>query len=268
MSPRKRSRTELFSYRIRRGVQKQFVALAVIVLPRIYLAYMGFVFATSRVRFNNFLDLREISQRHDGAVAALWHEEVLTVAYAYGRHAGIRGHTLASHGDAGSIITRMLELCGYVVFRGGSSSKRSRRNMGVLKAMIQHMKENREVVYGLTVDGSQGPAYRMKPGAIIVAQRCGKPMLLGRTWYKRCIRLNTWDRSAIPLPFNEIAFYLRGPYAVPEIGSSDEDFEAFRQFLEDELVDMAKQSYLDLGQVPPPNLITQAEESAAAHAAT
>jgi lysophospholipid acyltransferase (LPLAT)-like uncharacterized protein len=262
MSPRERTTYNRFKHRLRRAVGQRLVTLAVAVLPRIYLAYMWFVFATSRVHMNNFLDLNEISRKYDGAVAALWHEEVATVAYAYGRYAGVRGHTLASQGDAGRLITRMLELCGYVVFRGGSSSKRSRRNPGVLRAMIEHMNENHEVIYGLTVDGSQGPPYRMKEGAIIVAQRCGKPMLLGRTWYKRCIRLNTWDRTAIPLPFNEIAFYMRGPYPVPEDADTQEGFEAFRQYLEDELVDLAKQSYLDLGQVPPHNLIKRSEEPA------
>ncbi len=72
------------------------------------------------------------------------------------------------------------------------------------------------VIYGLTVDGSKGPAYRMKMGGVLIARECGGPLALVRTWYKRSIRLKTWDRMAVPLPFNVIKYYLRGPYFVPE----------------------------------------------------
>jgi lysophospholipid acyltransferase (LPLAT)-like uncharacterized protein len=256
---RERTGYARFSYWFRRSARRQLVKLAVVVVPRIYLGYMGLVFATSRVRFHNFLDLHDVIRKHDGCVAILWHEEVFTVAFAYGRAARLRGHTLASHGDAGSVITRMLELCNFVVFRGGSSTKKSRRDTGVLKPMIEHMQENREVIYGITVDGSQGPPYRMKPGGLRIAQECGKPVVLVRTWYKRSLRLGTWDRTAIPLPFNVIHYYLRGPYAVPEDASTPEGFERFFRRIEDELVALARESYIDLGQQPPAHLVERAD---------
>ena len=149
----------------------------------------------------------------------------------------------------------MLELCTFVVFRGGSSTKKSRRDTSVLKPMIEHMKQTHEVIYGITVDGSQGPAYRMKPGSLVIAQECGKPIALARTWYKRCVRLKTWDRTAIPLPFNDIRYYLRAPYPVPPEAATPEGFEAFFRRVENDLVALARHSYLDLGQEPPPNLV-------------
>ena len=224
-------------------------------MPRLYLGYMWLVYATSRINFNNFLELHDIIRKHDGCVAVLWHEEVFTVAYAYGRAARLRGHTLASHGDAGSVITRMLKLCNFVVFRGGSSDRRSRRDTGVLKPMIEHMRNNREVIYGITVDGSQGPPYRMKAGGVVIAQECNRPLVLVRTWYKRSLRMKTWDRTAIPLPLNEINYYLRGPYDVPATADTPEGFEAFFREIEDELIEMARVSYADVGQTPPANLV-------------
>ena len=233
--------------------------LALAVVPRVYMLYMDLVFATSKVEFNNFLDLHDVIQKNDGCVAVLWHEEVFTVAYAYGKAAKLRGHTLASRGDAGSIITKMLKLCNFVVFRGGSSTKKSRRDTAVIGPMIHHMKVNRNVIYGLTVDGSQGPAYRMKSGGIRIAQECERPVVLVRTWYRRSWRLETWDRTAIPLPFNEIRYYLRGPYDVPEAARTPEGFEVFFRRIEDELIELARLSYLDLGQEPPANLLERAE---------
>jgi len=248
-------RQRSFRRRARRWVARVLVRLAVLVAPRIYRAYMGFVFATSRVHENDVRRrIAEVGREHDGVVCLLWHEEVFSVAYTY-TFAGVRPHTLANAGDAGEVIAAVLESCGYVVFRGGSQGGSRRRNT-VLLEMIRHMKKTPQVVYGITVDGSKGPAYHMKPGGIAIARSCEKPVLLVRTWYRRCLRLRTWDRTAIPLPFNEIAFYLRGPYTLHKRASSEE-LEDFRQRMESELVALAALSYDELGQARPAGLVEQ-----------
>src|SRR5262245_55118632 len=220
-SPLRRARKNLRAFVVGRAM-----AGVLAVVPWLYLRYMRFVFATSRVRENDYPRLHEIIREHDGAVGLLWHEEVFTVAYGY-HHLGFRPHTLASLGRAGEVITRMLELCGFVVFRGGSSTKRSRRRADVVDDLVEHMRTHREVIYGLTVDGSQGPAYRMKRGGAVIARACGRPVILSRTWYRRSLRLPTWDRTAIPLPWNEIAFYLAGPYPVPADADSEPGLTRF-----------------------------------------
>lgn len=247
---------------MRRLVVPPALRMMTAVVPLFYMAYMAFVYATSRVRTNNFLDLHDIIKEHDGAVGLLWHEEVFTVAFGY-RRLGFKPHTLASRGDAGAIITRILELCGFVVFRGGSSSKQSRRDLTVLASMVKHMRETRQVIYGITVDGSQGPAYRLKPGGVIIAQRCKRPIVLARTWYKRSIRLNTWDRTAIPLPFNEIGYWMRGPYFVPDEANTPTGLDHFLRRIESELVDLARESYHAFGQPLPENLRKAMQEMSA-----
>jgi len=126
--------------------------------------------------------------------------------------------------------------------------------------MVDHMRATRDVTYGITVDGSQGPAYRMKPGGILIARECGKPVALARTWYARSIRLGTWDRTAIPLPFNRIRYYLAGPYPVPADADTEEGLHDFLLRMEDGLIDMAARSYRDLGQPLPANLVKRTEE--------
>jgi lysophospholipid acyltransferase (LPLAT)-like uncharacterized protein len=239
--------------RLRSLLVRPLFWLALHTLPALYVAYMRFVWATSRVSDHGLIELNEVSRRHNGAVALLWHEEVFSVAFAY-PYIGIRGHTLASISDIGHLIAKALERCGYVVFRGGSSSKKSRRRSDVLRSMIEHMRTQDGVIYGLTVDGSTGPAYRMKAGGIVIARACDKPIVLARTWYKRAIRLPTWDRTAIPLPFNVITTYMRGPYRVPKDADDPEVFERFRRTLEDDLVDLAAHPYAAMGQLRPETL--------------
>jgi len=239
------------------------VALGNAVVPRLYMLYMRFVYATSRIRVNDYPRLHDVIRERDGAVGLLWHEEVFTVAYGY-HHLGFRPHTLASLGRIGELITRLLLLCGFVVFRGGSSSKETRRRADVLSQMVEHMRANREVIYGITVDGSQGPPFRMKRGGVVIARECGRPVILSRTWYRRCLRMPTWDRTAIPLPFNEIAYYLAGPYDVPEEARSESGLARFVLRLEDELIDLAARSYAEMGQTPPPRLRKRTAEERAA----
>jgi lysophospholipid acyltransferase (LPLAT)-like uncharacterized protein len=236
--------------RLRSALVRPLLWLALHTLPALYVAYMRFVWATSRVSDHGLLELHEISRRHNGAVALLWHEEVFSVAFAY-PYIGLRGHTLASISDVGHLITKALERCGYVVFRGGSSRKKARRRGEILFDMIEHMRTHDRVIYGLTVDGSTGPAYRIKPGGIVIARACDKPIVLARTWYKRAIRLATWDRTAIPLPFNVITTYMRGPYRVPKDSDAPETLERFRRSLEDDLIDLAAHSYAAMGQARP-----------------
>jgi lysophospholipid acyltransferase (LPLAT)-like uncharacterized protein len=255
----RRRRSKLWPARMFRSQIRPFFShrlshLASAVVPYVYLFYMRLVWATSRVDPGNFPTLKDILVKHNGAVGLLWHEEVMTVAYGY-YYLGFRPHTLASLGDVGELIARMLKLCGFVVFRGGSTTGSSRRREDTLQELIEHMKTHDEVIYGLTVDGSKGPPYRMKTGGIIIARECGRPVILARTWYKRCVRLPTWDRMAVPLPFNVIRYYLRGPYMVPNSASTEAGLAQFRHEMENGLIELAAQSYDDMGQARPANLV-------------
>jgi lysophospholipid acyltransferase (LPLAT)-like uncharacterized protein len=243
-----------FRRKLRPMFSRRLSRLASVVVPVLYMIYMRLVWATSRIEGRDFVALKQIIAQHNGAVGLLWHEEVMTVAFGY-YYLGFQPHTLASIGESGEVIARMLARCGFVVFRGGSTTGRSRRREGALDEMITHMRTHDEVIYGLTVDGSKGPPYRMKTGGIIIARECGKPVVLARTWYKRCVRLPTWDRMAVPLPFNVIRYYLRGPYQVPENARDAAGLEEFRLRLENDLIDLAAQSYADMGQARPANLV-------------
>lgn len=249
--------SSFFRTKIRPLFSRRLARLAAATVPSFYMAYMRFVWATSRV-VDADTGLDRLCAEHNGLVALLWHEEVMTVAYGY-YYAGLRGHTLASLGESGELITRMLLRCGYVVFRGGSTTHRSRRREGTLSEMIEHMRKTDNVLYGITVDGSKGPAYRLKTGGIVIARECGKPIALVRTWYKRCLRLPTWDRMALPLPFNVIRYYVRGPYSVPSTANSEAGLEAFRLQLENDLIDLAALSYAEMGQTRPANLVYRSE---------
>jgi lysophospholipid acyltransferase (LPLAT)-like uncharacterized protein len=227
--------------RARRWLAARAIALAAVVLPRLYQLYMGLVRVTSREDGRRLDEvLFGAVNRHDRAVAALWHQEVFTVAYNY-RH--FHGHTLASVSDFGEVISEMLRLCNFVVFRGGSGSKSRRRD--VLGDLIEHMETTPRVIYGLTVDGSQGPVYRMKPGCVAIARACRAPIVLVRTHYTRGITLRTWDRTQIPLPFTRRLTLASGPYWITP-GADETTSEAVRRHLESELLELTARVAVEL----------------------
>jgi lysophospholipid acyltransferase (LPLAT)-like uncharacterized protein len=227
--------------RIRHFFSQILVWFAVLIVPRLYVLYCWFVWKTSRFEDGLTAPLLAGAEKHGGFVALLWHQEVFSVAYNY-RH--LHGSTLASTGNFGRLITRMLELCNFAVFRGGSSTG-ARRRRRILPAMIRYFRENERVCYGITVDGSKGPAFELKSGGLILARSCKAPVYLVRTWFSRRIMLNTWDRTAIPLPFGRIKSIAIGPFWVPPECDKDE-FEAIRVHYEREMHELAERSFLDL----------------------
>ncbi len=244
--PERRKRS--LKRRVVKVLKRAFVRVAVRVIPPLYLAYMWLVYKTSKVEYLGPVPshMRDVC---GGGVYAVWHDEVVFVAYAFGK---FRPHTLASQSDLGELITRFLEKCGFQVFRGGSSSARKRRATRVLEQMIECFKTEEGVVFGITVDGSKGPIYRMKRGACSLSMVSGRPIGAQRTWCKRYLRLKTWDRTMVPLPFNHIVHAFHGPFYPPPADAGPEAERSFVSFMEGVLCRMSgwTRRYLE-GKAPP-----------------
>jgi lysophospholipid acyltransferase (LPLAT)-like uncharacterized protein len=76
------------------------------------------------------------------------------------------------------------------------------------------VKENLSPV--ITPDGPKGPRFKFKPGAILLAQMSGRPMLpmayaASRAW------LVKWDKFVIPAPFTRIVIAIGAPQYVPRV---------------------------------------------------
>src|SRR5262245_44163757 len=93
--------------RLRRALARPLAALAARALPGLHQAWMALVWRTSRVEDAGLGRLREIAARSGGAVALVWHEDLLLAPYACARM-GLRPSTLVSVSDAGEIAARWL----------------------------------------------------------------------------------------------------------------------------------------------------------------
>ena len=66
----------------------------------------------------------------------------------------------------------------------------------------------------ITPDGPKGPRFKFKPGAILLAQMSGRPILPMAYAASRAWRIK-WDRFVIPVPFSRIAIAIGPPRYVP-----------------------------------------------------
>ncbi|XAL98543.1 DUF374 domain-containing protein [Phycisphaeraceae bacterium D3-23] len=172
-----------------------------------YHIHIWCVWRTARIEVAGCDRLIEAMRRHDRLALAMWHENLIIAAYALRE---CRPTTVASKSDIGDVISTILDRLDYRVFRGGSSRGKSRRSP-VLEEMVAYFKSHRDVMMALTVDGSAGPARKMKPGVIALAGQAQAPIFVMHCVCRPCFRIWTWDRTRVPLGFGKIVIVFEGP---------------------------------------------------------
>ena len=79
---------------------------------------------------------------------------------------------------------------------------RYKRGTQAVRDLIAAQREGFDI--GVTPDGSRGPIYDMKAGAVTVAMKTGAPVVLLSFNHSGAWRLKSWDRFFIPHPFSKI----------------------------------------------------------------
>jgi len=111
-------------------------------------------------------------------------------------------------GEFGAMLVQRF---GGAVIRGSSTHTGARALRDYYQALV---KDNVSPV--ITPDGPRGPRFKFKPGALLLAQMSGRPILpmsyaASRAW------LIKWDRFVIPMPFARIAIAIGPPRYVPRV---------------------------------------------------
>jgi lysophospholipid acyltransferase (LPLAT)-like uncharacterized protein len=133
------------------------------------------------------------------AVIIIWHNRILTFATFYVRYLQKRRlATLISASKDGAWVAGFFKKLGFRPVRGS----RFNRGAQAVRDLITASKEGFDI--GVTPDGSRGPLYDMKPGALRVAIKTGAPIILLSLNHMGAWRLKTWDRFYIPHPFSKV----------------------------------------------------------------
>jgi len=133
--------------------------------------------------------------------------------------------TMVSQSEDGELIAPAFERAGFKVIRGSSH----RGGVLALKKMVKIVKQGYSA--GLAIDGSRGPLRKVQGGALFLAMHSNYPLIPLNVFYKHSIKLPTWDKMEIPLPFTKIAIVYGRPFYVKK-GINETEFETIRLELE------------------------------------
>ncbi len=219
---------------VRKAISRPLLPAVWCVIPWVVHAWALLVWPTCRKRARGLNELDAALAEGKGVALAIYHESVLpALLIARGRPL----LTVASRSDSGEMIARVITHFGLDVARGGSSRGRSRRTP-VVQQVIAFMKQRPRTIAAITVDGSSGPRRQAKPGVLEVARATGSPLYLAHVHAAPCLRLPSWDRTILPLPFCRVTTVITGPMHVPPRPTA-EQFDALKAELQRRLDETA-----------------------------
>ena len=219
----------------RHWTKKPVLGTIAFVLGWVYHGWMQLVWWTSRVEVTGLDEIERLLKAERGAVAALFHESILIGPYNV-RH--LRSTTIVNRSESGTLIAGILRRMNFNVIRGGSSRGKSRHKevMGELASQIGQDRLNPVFI---AVDGSYGPARVVKPGIVALAKRVDAPLFVFYGTSSLYLRMPSWDRTLIPLPFSRIYIRFWGPIE-PREGGRRVPTEVLHQRVQDALDELAR----------------------------
>ena len=133
-------------------------------------------------------------------VFAIWHNRLALALILYQRYVARRDRqhrlvALVSASKDGGLLTGIFELFKVQPVRGSSS----RRGAQALRELVSWGKRGHDLA--ITPDGPRGPCYVVQEGVISTAQMTGLPIVPVTYHLNWKIRVKSWDRFQIPLPF-------------------------------------------------------------------
>ncbi|HEY4444696.1 MAG TPA: lysophospholipid acyltransferase family protein [Steroidobacteraceae bacterium] len=149
-------------------------------------------------------------ERAPSFIPVYWHQHTLfCVKHLLNeRRAGLKLGFLISpsvDGEIGAMIVRNL---GGEVIRGSSTHTGARALRDYYQALAHE-----GVSPAITPDGPRGPPWKFKPGAVLLAQLSGRPMIPMSYAASRAWKIK-WDRFVIPKPLSKIVIAVGEPVYV------------------------------------------------------
>ena len=165
------------------------------------------------VRIEGLEHLEQALARAPSLVPCYWHQHQLYCGkfLIEQRARGLTPGWLISPSVDGELGAMMVRRFGGAVIRGSSTHTGARALRDYYQALVR---DNVSPV--ITPDGPRGPRFKFKPGALLLAQMSGRP-ILPMSYAASHAWLIKWDRFVIPVPFARIAIAIGAPRYVPRV---------------------------------------------------
>ena len=176
-----------------------------------YTLFLGW---TTRIYWFKTEEFEALEKAGKNYIYATWHNQQLFLLYPY---RGQKVCALISLSDDGEYIARVLPKFGMKAVRGSTSR-------GGARALIKLMNITEAGYHPmLTPDGPRGPIYQVQQGILFLAQKTGLPIIPVGTALSHKIKVGSWDKMRVPLPFGKTAltygkaFYVKADTNFEEI---------------------------------------------------
>jgi lysophospholipid acyltransferase (LPLAT)-like uncharacterized protein len=141
-------------------------------------------------------------------VWCFWHRCLISCACYF--HGKFKPAVLISNSFDGELIARTIEHLGFLTARGSST----RSGGAGLWALSKAVGRGNPAVF--TADGPRGPVYKVKPGAVKLAQLTGYSIGIFYAHPEKAWILRSWDQFMIPKPFSRVAISWGRHVEVPQ----------------------------------------------------
>jgi lysophospholipid acyltransferase (LPLAT)-like uncharacterized protein len=192
-------------------------------LARLLGLYLLLVHRTSRWEVRGLEHLDAEYRARGAVIVAFWHENLPLMPElwrrARERHATRRAHVLVSQHRDGRLIGEVIRVFALDTVHG-STSKGGAAGM---RSLLRLIAEGDTVA--ITPDGPRGPRREAAPGTAQLSALAGLPVLPCAARAAFGIKLRSWDRMIVPLPFGRVSLVVGPPLSwgrpVPE-GAAEE----------------------------------------------
>ena len=166
-------------------------------------------------------------------IFSLWHNRLLLAPPSYrkfflARQPHRRLAALVSASKDGAILARVMEHHGIQPVQGSSS----RRGAQALRELTSWAKRGYD--FAITPDGPRGPRYEVQPGAVMLAQITGLPIVPASATVEWKKEFSSWDAFKLPLPFSRCQIRIGEMVRVPR-GANEIEREAARRTLQERM---------------------------------
>lgn len=222
---------------------------ATVILRALLVGYFRLFWLTARIDVQGASLRDQFKTGARGGLIVFWHGPFVFCA----REAidGIPLNVIASKSKDGEFALMPLTPFGVTAIRGSSANPKKRdKDKGGAQAMreaITYLNAGPQNVLGITPDGPRGPRGRVKPGAAVIALRTNVdviPVGYSASWQ---VRLPSWDRFLLPLPFAKVHVVWGDPISPPQTRGR-EVTEAHRAAIETALLATQQEADRRAGQ--------------------
>jgi len=166
--------------------------------------WMRFCFSTIRWTHENRSVAEEVWRAGGGVLCVFWHSRIGLAPASWPQGEAQPAKGLISLSADGEFFAKAVARLGIPAVRGSSANKdKAKAAKGGSQALRDGLKQLKVGALAITPDGPRGPAKVMAEGLPLMAKMSKAPALFIGISCNPAIRLDSWDRGVVPMPFGK-----------------------------------------------------------------